>query len=46
MLKKLWTDYFFELRDGATGEEANERVFGGVNMEQLEKVFSEYARKL
>jgi len=45
-LKQMWIDYFFELRDGATGEEANEAVFGKINMPGLEAMFSEYVRRL
>ncbi|MHC5056454.1 MAG: DUF1570 domain-containing protein [Planctomycetota bacterium] len=41
-LKKWWIDYFYALRDGATQAEANEKVFGKVNMQMLERMFDKY----
>jgi hypothetical protein len=41
-LKKWWIDYFYALRDGATQEEANDKVFGKVNMQMLERMFDKY----
>ena len=41
-LKKWWIDYFYALRDGASRKEANEQVFGKVNMQLLERMFDKY----
>ncbi len=41
-LKKWWIDYFYAVRDGATQEEANKKVFGKVNMPTLERMFDKY----
>jgi hypothetical protein len=46
LLKKLWKDYFFALRDGATGEEANKKTFGKLNPRLLESLFKKYVMRL
>ncbi|MHC4201750.1 MAG: DUF1570 domain-containing protein, partial [Planctomycetota bacterium] len=46
LLKKLWKDYFFALRDGATQEEANKKTFGKLNPRLLESLFKKYVMRL
>ena len=45
-LKQLWFDYFFAVRDGTAQEEVNRKVFGRVNLEQLEKTLKKYVERL
>jgi hypothetical protein len=45
-LKRLWVEYFFMLRDGASGEEANREIFGKVDMRRLNEMLATYTKKL
>lgn len=45
-LKQLWLDYFFAIRGGASQKEANEKVFGKLDMATLERLFKSYLSKL
>jgi hypothetical protein len=45
-LNQLWLDYFFALRDGADQEEANKKVFGKVDLPQLQGMLEKYIRRL
>ncbi len=46
LLRKLWKDYFFALRDGATQEEANKKTFGRLKEDVLERLFKRYVKGL
>jgi hypothetical protein len=47
-LMEMWRDYFFILRDGATQEEVNQKVFFNekVNFAAIETLFRSYVAKL
>ncbi|MHC4251346.1 MAG: DUF1570 domain-containing protein [Planctomycetota bacterium] len=45
-LKEMWVEYFFALRDGLDMEQANERVFGRVNMSVLERALRDYIKRM
>jgi hypothetical protein len=46
ILKQLWLDYFFALRDGADQEEANRKVFGKVDLLRLQGMLEKYITRL